>query len=205
MVTASQTSLRERKKSATKERIYRVALERFREKGFAAATVEEVSAAAEVAKGTFFNYFPSKESVLAYFGERQALLAAEAIAEAVADPGLTVRQKLERILSALAAAVEEDPELSRMALFEVLKVPTVIAADHHRAIFHILLVSLLREGQSSGEVRSELPPDDMAAAVEGAYFQQLFEWARSEPVNTLADRLLAMLNVLWLGMGKSRA
>nr|WP_088103973.1 FAD-dependent oxidoreductase [Halalkalibacter urbisdiaboli] len=52
------------KKKQTKERIERAALELFREKGFAHTTVLEITKAANVAKGTFFNHFPTKESIM---------------------------------------------------------------------------------------------------------------------------------------------
>ncbi|MCM2675462.1 FAD-dependent oxidoreductase [Shouchella plakortidis] len=40
------------------------ALTLFREKGFDRTTVQEITTAARVAKGTFFNYFPTKESIM---------------------------------------------------------------------------------------------------------------------------------------------
>ncbi|MBI4770434.1 MAG: TetR/AcrR family transcriptional regulator [Chloroflexi bacterium] len=195
-------SLRERKKTRTKERIYRAALALFRQKGFAATTVEEIAAAAEVAKGTFFNYFPGKETVLAYFGERQTLRAAGEVAGIVDDPSLPTRQKLEHIMTTLAAGIEDDRELSRMAVFEVLKMPELMAKDHYREIFRSLLSALLAEGQARGEVNPAQQPDQMAAAIEGIYFQQLFEWARIEPPYPLAGRLTAMLAVLWDGLAR---
>ena len=60
---------RERKKEETKRRIYVAALELFHEKGFEHTTVDEITERADVAKGTFFNYFPHKESVLSYLSE----------------------------------------------------------------------------------------------------------------------------------------
>jgi len=97
--------------------------------------------------------------------------------------------------------VEEDAELTRMALFEVLKVPEVLASDHYREIFHNLLTALLAEGQARGEVRPALQPDHMAAAIEGVYFQQVFEWARSEKPYSLQQQLQAVVHVLWIGLG----
>ncbi len=52
------------KRKATRERILESALELFHEKGFDATTVKEITERANMAKGTFFNYFPTKESIL---------------------------------------------------------------------------------------------------------------------------------------------
>src|ERR1700704_2813542 len=62
---------RERRSCETRERIFRAAMDLFRDHGFQKTTVEDITDAADVGKGTFFNYFPSKEHVLGVLGEIQ--------------------------------------------------------------------------------------------------------------------------------------
>src|SRR5271165_1103921 len=62
---------RQRRSTETRERLFRAALRLFAEKGFAETTVEDVTNAADVGKGTFFNYFPSKEHILIAFSDMQ--------------------------------------------------------------------------------------------------------------------------------------
>src|ERR1700733_5598296 len=62
---------RQRRSAETRERLFRAALRLFAEQGFAETTVEDITNAADVGKGTFFNYFPSKEHILIAFSDMQ--------------------------------------------------------------------------------------------------------------------------------------
>lgn len=63
-VTEPEPDWRQRKKSATRDRIRAAALRLIREQGYDAATVEQIAAAAGVSHMTFFRYFPAKEDVV---------------------------------------------------------------------------------------------------------------------------------------------
>jgi AcrR family transcriptional regulator len=63
-VTEHEPDWRQRKKTATRDRIRASALRLFREQGYDATTVEQIAAAAGVSHMTFFRYFPAKEDVV---------------------------------------------------------------------------------------------------------------------------------------------
>jgi AcrR family transcriptional regulator len=56
---------RERRRAETQQRILDAALQLFTTHGYLETTVEEITEAADVGKGTFFNYFPTKDALLA--------------------------------------------------------------------------------------------------------------------------------------------
>src|ERR1700744_3275133 len=65
------TDRRSRRSAETRERLFGAAVRLFAEKGFAETTVEDITNAADVGKGTFFNYFPRKENLLIAFSDMQ--------------------------------------------------------------------------------------------------------------------------------------
>ncbi len=78
-VIADRPSLRERKKLDTRARIIDVAIRMFGKRGMEAPTVEEIAAAANVGKGTIYNYFRTKEEiVVAFMVEVEKRLQAQA-------------------------------------------------------------------------------------------------------------------------------
>ena len=78
-VITVRPSLRARKKLDTRARIIDVAVRMFGKRGMEAPTVEEIAAAAEVGKGTIYNYFRTKqEIVVAFMVEVERRLQAKA-------------------------------------------------------------------------------------------------------------------------------
>jgi AcrR family transcriptional regulator len=85
-------------KVATRRRILEVARDSFSRAGFEAATTREIAAAAGIAAGTLFNYFPAKEAMA-------MALVAEALGEARRRfEGRPRGESLEEDLFALIAA-----------------------------------------------------------------------------------------------------
>lgn len=86
-------------KAATRQRILETAQQLFAANGFDSATTRAIADAARIATGTLFNYFPTKEAIL-------ASLAAEAASSAVKEyeDGSLETESFEEDLFAFAAA-----------------------------------------------------------------------------------------------------
>src|SRR5579872_2170276 len=67
MAAPDNTGRRERKRSRTLDHLAATAFALFEAQGFDAVTMEQVAAAADVAKGTLYNHFPVKEALLAHW------------------------------------------------------------------------------------------------------------------------------------------
>ncbi len=62
-----EVTMRERKKEATKAKILKTAISLINKNGFAETTMHMIAQKADVALRTLYNYFPSKESIVATY------------------------------------------------------------------------------------------------------------------------------------------
>jgi len=201
MATTETRSLRERKKQARKERIYQAAVELFRQQGFDGTTVEEIAAAADVGKGTFFNYFPTKEAVLLYQGERQMMHVRDQLADVLASPTLSAVAKLKCLLHTLTEGLEDNKDLTRVVVFETIKTPAALSDRRDRLGFRTLVSEILAAGQARGEIRPDLDSVLMAQAIVAVYLQEVFFWCTSQETYALVPRLSEMLDMFVEGIG----
>src|SRR5262249_61791052 len=77
---------RQRRSAEIRERLFRAALALFAKKGFSETTVEDITNAADVGKGTFFNYFPSKDHILIAFSDMQIAKLEDAVQDVRQTP-----------------------------------------------------------------------------------------------------------------------
>jgi len=187
---------RQQQKAETAQRIFEAALALFHEQGFAATTVEQITQAAGVAKGTFFTHFASKEAVLEHIGRVQMDRLNAVFA---ADPGFErqpARAQLHAVLRTLAAGVEGQPARMRTLTVELLMRQSLFDVDRQGiGELDALFERIVARGQERGELRAGEPPRRLAMLVRGAYFLAFFEWVQSEgaPLAPLAARYLDLL------------
>jgi AcrR family transcriptional regulator len=192
-------SRRARRVAETRERIYQAALGLFAERGFAATTVEDITDAADVGKGTFFNYFPSKEHVLGRFGESRVATVATALEQAREEKD-AMRDVLRECVMRLTREPEKNPSLMRSILaanFASEPVRGLICRNFTQA--RELLAELLALGQERREVRR-----DYSAAELAQIFQHFFFGVQVacslEPELSLGASFERSFAIAWAGL-----
>ena len=146
---------RERRTVETRERLFRAALDLFAKKGFNETTVGDITEAADVGKGTFFNYFPSKDHILLAFGEMQ-LAKLQAAVEEARRTGETMPQFLRSLGVRMTQEPIRNPAIIRTLLQAYLSTTPVREAmgDLQKRV-HALHTEIVRLGQERGEIRRE--------------------------------------------------
>src|SRR5690348_9176337 len=147
---------RQRRSAETRERLFRAALDLFAKKGFAETTVEDITEAADVGKGTFFNYFPSKDHILLAFGEMQLAKLEAAVAE-VRTSGATMPEFLRSLGLRMTQEPVRHPGIIRTLLQAYLSsTPVRTEMIELQKRVHALHSEIIRIGQQRGEIRSDL-------------------------------------------------
>jgi AcrR family transcriptional regulator len=187
---------RERRATETRERIFRAALRLFAERGFVATTVNDITEAADVGKGTFFNYFPSKEHALAAFGEMQV----SKVAAAVTDPDAADRP-IDDTMRRMVHALAEEPGRSPALMRAVLTATLTSAPMRHLMLKNLkrartVLAEFFAGAQRRGDLPRDRKPEDIARAMQRMFFGTMFMWA-VDPSGELRERFEQSFELFW--------
>ncbi len=177
----------------------RAAFELFGTRGFQATTVEDITQAADVAKGTFFNYFPTKEMLLTQMGEHRLDVLRPALAEARQQ-----RSPTEGLLHRLLLAMLEEPRRSRgmarcMLLGPLSGAPLSSLAQTTISRGRQILSEIMAMGQRRGEIRQDWSSTEVAVVFQQAYFGVLYRWA-VDPNLKLSRSLEQTFAQFWAGV-----
>ncbi|PJZ00741.1 TetR/AcrR family transcriptional regulator [Bacillus vallismortis] len=137
------------------------------EKGFEETKVSEIVQRAGVAKGTFYLYFPSKlDLVLALVREMQQNILSEA--KKAIDSKISRREELMRVIKAAFNVMERYNDV-----FPVFNAVTAFKTDQWKAEreirtpYYSFLKSLIKNGQTSAEFKSDLDPEIASLLIVG--------------------------------------
>jgi AcrR family transcriptional regulator len=190
---------RSRRSAEIRERLFRAALEVFSRQGFTESTVEDITNAADVGKGTFFNYFPSKDHILLAFAEMQLARLQRAVAEA-REKRVPVRRFFASLVSLMTAEPIRNPDIVRILLLAFLSNQRVresmLDLQDRVLALHSEMIQL---GQGRGEIRNDLPATTIALVFRQTIFGTLLIWSLYGDAS-LPARIESAFEIIWSGL-----
>ncbi len=191
-------SRRERKKRLNRRRILEAALRLFETQGVEATTIEAIAEAADVSRGTFYNYFHTKESLLGAIAAEELSDLEERSSNAEDDSFVG------RILDLMRALMTDSVaflQVTRYILLDAMLHPT--GAGSPSAHLDAILKPLVLQAQAQGEIRPDLDPAAVTGVLVSVYLGACFRLIADDATvdrATLAG-VEATINMLFDGIG----
>ncbi|MCD6249951.1 MAG: TetR/AcrR family transcriptional regulator [candidate division Zixibacteria bacterium] len=173
---ATSPDRRSRRKAATRARIIKSALDLLSKQEYGATTIEQITEAADVGKGTYFNYFPSKEHLLYEVGKEQLATVRVSVEKALTESGDT-KKVFQELLLALTTLFADNPILARNLVLANLgnELARELMAKNvaERAKW---LNKLVKKAQELGSIRRDIKPEMVAYWYQHIHFGNLMYW-----------------------------
>ena len=170
---SKSTGRMDRKKALTQKKIIAAAVKLFNRHGLEAVSMEQIAEEVDIARGTLYNYFPSKELIVnAYLQETFRDRNEDRLAELQKLPD--TRARLTWLLTVLVQGVQAQKQI--FEAFMVYRMKQVISfrppVDAPSGL-SVLVREIIRLGQENHELRSDLPVEML---------EELFEFVLIEAI-----------------------
>jgi AcrR family transcriptional regulator len=185
---------REQTKQANREAILSAAREVFSDIGYGAATVRDIIRRTGLASGTFYNYFPDKESVLRALVD-EIMVEARLRVRAARAGATTLQAFVADGFRAYFAFIAEDPRTVRLISRNAGTIRTLFDEPALGAG-----IAELRADLDAGVASGALPGHDtglMAAAMVGAAVEVGLAMVARDPVDV--DRAAGFVTSVFVG------
>lgn len=191
-----QTGRRKRHAVESRLRLIRSTLQLIAERGYPDVTVEAITEAADVGKGTFYNYFESKEHLLAAIAQIQEGAADRAMDEA-RNGKRTIRLVLNRLARRMCEELERSPNLAH-AFLSSMVTGTVIPQEMRKYMSEEChtIAEIIKIGQKRGEISSSQDREQLALLFQQSILGTILLWSlQGEP--GLQESVAASIQYFW--------
>jgi AcrR family transcriptional regulator len=154
----------------TRAKIRRVAGELIVKQGLDSTTVEEICAAAGIAKGTFYLHFRSKGELILEYGNRRLEHVQSVLPEILLLP--TVREALYEVVNVVVKNKDWHPDIVRAVVLKIAECFDTLRARDLRQ----LLLPLIELGVGRGELRDDIPAPVLASFVADTIYCGMRNW-----------------------------
>ena len=154
-------------KAQVRTRLLEAAARHFGEAGLEGASVDAISLAAGCAKGTIYNYFPSKRALFGAVIEEASQRAAAHYLEV--QPGETTRSHLLALARADLAVMRSEESFMKVLVREALsfRPESYGLVMEHLGPYVVVVEAALARGVERGEIRKDQPAQELALLFVG--------------------------------------
>ncbi|WP_327733016.1 TetR/AcrR family transcriptional regulator [Streptomyces nojiriensis] len=171
-------SRRARNKQRVHDRLYSSALALITEKGYDHASVDEIAERADVARGTFFNYFQRKEDLIFAWAEQRRERIQVEVTESMPPSCPSALSQLAQCMQVLGRINDAESELTVAMLTAWVKAGRPLYEDPHLAD---IFAKIVEHGHATGEFSADFSAERVGHALRDLYLGALYEWARATP------------------------
>jgi len=158
----------DRKKEETLNRIIMVAVGLFNQSDLETVTMEQIAEAVDIAKGTLYNYFPSKEAIINAYIQRTFQERNEERVKTFRQLADT-RSRVTWIFGLLIEGVQSQKQI--FEAFMVSRMKQVISfrpLEGEQTGLSLLIHEIIKLGQQNQELRTDVPEDVLEGLFEFA-------------------------------------
>ena len=185
------------KGARTRGRILDAAAAVFRRDGYAAISLADIAAAADLKTGSLYFHFRTKDELVGAMLRRGIDLTLEQVRDAVrrCGPGAGADQRLRAAIEAHMAALHTQGDYAAAVLRTIDQYPAEARATYlpEQRSYHRYWRDLLLDGQRSGSVHPGVDAGVLAALILGAMNST---WRADRGGRTAAARVIAALTAM---------
>jgi AcrR family transcriptional regulator len=188
------TNRRERKKQETRNKIFTTAMKLFQERGFEATTIDMIAEQADVARGTVFLHFPSKEELLAHWGQDRIEELMERRHEWDQEDISCEEQILKMFHIAMVA------NRKNFSLVKIWVKATISHGRKENIRLRNLFADILEAGQERGLLKEEIDPIIGGNMLENIYLYAVYDWVQNDGDWPIEEIMATKVHYLFNGL-----
>ncbi|TPW13539.1 MAG: transcriptional regulator, partial [Halothiobacillaceae bacterium] len=165
------------RRAQTRAKIIQAAKKLFDKQGFEATSVDQIVARANVAKGTFYQYYETKVEVLADVTRDEGAEKSRQALESVVN-GAAALPVLEDYLVALCQWFERHEKVAEALIFASFKTRCDEAYVEPHRYTRTFLFELMRLAQQQGVIRRDIPAAELAKVLGGSLVGSVLGWCK---------------------------
>jgi len=168
----------EERRKQTRNKIIQAARRLFDQQGFEKTSVEQIVTRANVAKGTFYQYYTTKIEVLTDVVRDEGAEKFRAALEAM-ENGEDALKILDRFIKAQCEWFEAHEKVASAIIHASLQSVgnEITEKDRHSRVFMARLMTI---AQKQGTIRADLDPKEISKIIGGALVVSVLIWSQNQ-------------------------